>query len=282
MISSKLVYALLIIVVSFSGTETKCQNKTKTMSNTKKATAINKAVMETDLNAINQLVREDYKQHTPPIPDGRKGLLGLLTKIKNKEMPGPVIKTVRVFEDDGFVVLHHDVNWPNRKAMIEIFRFQDGLAAEHWSGIMDHPEKTANGHSMVDGATEVKDHDQTDNNKALVKEFVETVLIRGEFDSILNYYHPEIIQHNPFIDNTVPGLVKGVQELQKQGIAIQIEKIHHVFGEGNFVLVLSEGTLGGKHTAFFDLFRVEKGKVVEHWDVLQEVPEKMAHGNGMF
>jgi len=47
-------------------------------------------------------------------------------------------------------------------------------------------------------------------------------------------------------------------------------------------LVLSEGKFSGKHTAFFDLFRVEKGKVVEHWDVLQEVPEKMAHGNGMF
>ena len=45
---------------------------------------------------------------------------------------------------------------------------------------------------------------------------------------------------------------------------------------------LSEGKFDTRHTAFFDLFRIEKGKIVEHWDVLQEVPEKMAHDNGMF
>ena len=91
-----------------------------------------------------------------------------------------------------------------------------------------------------------------------------------------------IVEHNPYIDNTVDGLVKGIGELQKNGIAIQIEKIHRVLGEGNFVLVVSEGKFAGKPNAFFDLFRIDQGLVVEHWDVLQEVPEKMAHNNGMF
>ena len=252
------------------------------MSNKEQAALVNKAVQSTDFKAIEQLVREDYVQHTPGIPDGLKGLLGLLSKIQKKEIPAPVIKNVRTFEDGEFVVLHHDVNWPNRKTMFEIFRFKDGLAAEHWSGIMDHPEKTVNGHSMVDGETTVKDKAKTNENKALAKAFVETVLIAGKFDRILDFYHPEIIQHNPFIDNTVPGLVKGVEDLQKQGMTIEIQKIHQVLGEGNFVLVFSEGKFAGKHTAFFDLFRVEKGKIVEHWDVLQEVPEKIAHSNGMF
>ena len=166
--------------------------------------------------------------------------------------------------------------------MIEIFRFQDGLAAEHWSGIADHPEKTANGHSMVDGASTVTDKELTQKNKQLARSFVETILIKGQFDKILEFYHPDIIQHNPYIDNTIQGLVKGIEELQKNGIAIQIEKIHRVLGEGNFVLVVSEGKFAGKLTAFFDLFRIDSGLVVEHWDVLQEVPEKMAHNNGMF
>ena len=252
------------------------------MNNKEKATAINKAVQLTDHNAINQLVREDYIQHTPVVQDGKKGLQGLLSKIEYKEIPAPTITNVRMFEDGEFVVLHHDVLWPNRKVMIEIFRFQEGLAAEHWSGVMDHPEKTANGHSMVDGITTVSDKTKTEKNKILVKAFVETILIKGEFDKILQYYHPDIIQHNPFIDNTVDGLVRGVQELQKQGITLQIEKIHRVLGEGNFVLVLSEGKFGGMHTAFFDLFRVENDKVVEHWDVLQEVPAKIVHNNTMF
>jgi predicted SnoaL-like aldol condensation-catalyzing enzyme len=42
------------------------------------------------------------------------------------------------------------------------------------------------------------------------------------------------------------------------------------------------GEFGGKPTAFYDLFRVENGMIVEHWDTVQEIPEQMAHDNGMF
>ena len=166
--------------------------------------------------------------------------------------------------------------------MFEIFRFEYGLAAEHWSGIADHPETTVNGHSMLDGATEITDKNLTQKNKEFATSFVQTVLIDGRFDKLSEFYHPEIIQHNPFIDNTVPGLLKGVEELQKKGMSLEIKKIFKVLGEGNFVLVCSEGKFAGKYTAFFDLFRLENGIIVEHWDVLQEIPEKMAHDNGFF
>jgi predicted SnoaL-like aldol condensation-catalyzing enzyme len=52
--------------------------------------------------------------------------------------------------------------------------------------------------------------------------------------------------------------------------------------EGNFVVTASEGTLGGEPTAFFDLFRVEDGWIVEHWDVISTIPSEMAHENGKF
>jgi predicted SnoaL-like aldol condensation-catalyzing enzyme/truncated hemoglobin YjbI len=252
------------------------------MTNLEIANAINKAVMAGDVETASSLVRENYIQHTPVVPDGRKGLEILVSKIKKQEIPAPKITNVRTFSDGNFVILHHDVMWPDRKAMFEIFRMENGFAAEHWSGIMNHPEKTANGHTMLDGATEITDKTDTERNKALAKSFVETVLIKGQFDKIVEYYHPNSIQHNPFIDNSVQGLIKGIENLQKQGITIEIQKIWNVFGEGNFVLVCSEGLFTGKHTAFFDLFRMENGKIVEHWDVLQEVPEKSAHENGFF
>ncbi len=254
----------------------------KMTTNKEKVFAINKAVQSGDVESGAAIVTENYIQHTPNVPDGKDGLKILITKIKNKEIPAPKIVNVRCFEDGDFVVLHHDVSWPNRKAMFEIFRFENGLAAEHWSGIADHPEKTVNGNSMLDGSTQITDRKLTQKNKEFAQSFVETVLINGQFDRIVDFYHPEIVQHNPFIDNTVPGLLKGVEELQKQGMSIQIQRVFKVFGEGNFVLVCSEGRLGGKHTAFFDLFRVENSIIVEHWDVLQEIPEKMAHNNGFF
>jgi predicted SnoaL-like aldol condensation-catalyzing enzyme len=252
------------------------------MTNKEKAAAVNEAVQKGDPTIISQIVSEDYIQHTPPVADGRSGLLALIERIARKGMPAPVIKNIRVFEDGNFVVLHHDVQWPNRKAMIEIFRFENGLAAEHWSGVQDHPDTTANGHSMVDGASIVTDKEHTKKNKDFVRAFVETVLIKGQFDKIGDYYHPDIIQHNPYIDNKIEGLVNGIASLQQQGITLEIKKIHMVLGEGNFVLTVSEGKFARKPTAFFDLFRVENGKVVEHWDVLQEIPMKMAHNNGMF
>ncbi|GHN00657.1 polyketide cyclase [Cytophagales bacterium WSM2-2] len=254
------------------------------MTNTEVAHAVNQAVQKGDVAGISSLVLENYVQHTPLVADGRSGLEALVSKIENKEMPGPTIKNIRTLNDGDFVVLHHDVLWPNRKVMFEIFRMESGLAAEHWSGIMEHPEKTANGHTMVDGATAVTNQIDTQRNKSFVRDFVQTILVEGQFERILEFYHPEIIQHNPFIDNTVAGLIKGIQELQKNGLTIQIQKIRMVLGEGNFVLTLSEGLFAGKPTAFFDLFRVESGKIVEHWDVLQEIPtpEKQAHKNGFF
>jgi predicted SnoaL-like aldol condensation-catalyzing enzyme/truncated hemoglobin YjbI len=254
----------------------------KMKTNKEKAIAINQAVQNGDVESAAALVTENYIQHAPTVPDGKGGLRILVTKIKNKEIPAPVISTVRILEENDFVVLHHDVRWPNRKAMFEIFRFENGLAAEHWSGISDHPETTLNGHSMVDGATEITDKKLTQKNKDLARSFVQTVLIEGKFDKLTEFYHPDIIQHNPFIDNTVSGLLRGVEALQKQGIAIEIKKIFNVWGEGNFALVCSEGKFGGKPTAFFDLFRINNGMVAEHWDVLQEIPEKMAHDNGFF
>jgi predicted SnoaL-like aldol condensation-catalyzing enzyme/truncated hemoglobin YjbI len=166
--------------------------------------------------------------------------------------------------------------------MFEIFRFENGLAAEHWSGIADHPETTANGHSMVDGPSEITDKHLTKKNKEFAASFVQTVLIDGQFDKLSEFYHQEIVQHNPFIDNTVPGLLKGIEELQKKGLTIEIKTIIKVLGEGNFALVCSEGKFAGKPTAFFDLFRMENGIIAEHWDVLQEIPDKMAHLNGFF
>jgi predicted SnoaL-like aldol condensation-catalyzing enzyme len=65
---------------------------------------------------------------------------------------------------------------------------------------------------------------------------------------------------------------------------MKYDKIHKVLGEGNFVLVVSEGQLGGKHTSFYGLFRVENGKIAEHWDVIEPITPKdqAKNNNGKF
>ena len=55
-------------------------------------------------------------------------------------------------------------------------------------------------------------------------------------------------------------------------------------GEGDFALVVSEGEFGGKPVAFYDLFRVQAGKIAEHWDVIEPIPPRSEwkNGNGKF
>ncbi len=62
------------------------------------------------------------------------------------------------------------------------------------------------------------------------------------------------------------------------------EKVHQVLAEGDMVLAVSEGTFGGKPTAYYDLWRVEKGKIAEHWDVMETIaaPSTWANQNGKF
>ena len=135
---------------------------------------------------------------------------------------------------------------------------------------------------MIDGPTEITDLDKTDANRALVTGFVTDILVNGQFDKITNYIGDTYLQHNPNVGDGLEGLSAFVGYLQENNISFRYTQIHNVVAEGNFVLVQNEGEFGGTPTAFYDLFRVEDGLIVEHWDTVQEIPAEMAHSNGMF
>jgi predicted SnoaL-like aldol condensation-catalyzing enzyme len=60
---------------------------------------------------------------------------------------------------------------------------------------------------------------------------------------------------------------------------MKYDRIHKVLGEGNFVLVVSEGSFGGVPTSFYDLFRIENEKLAEHWDTIEAIPDRSAWKN---
>ena len=91
-------------------------------------------------------------------------------------------------------------------------------------------------------------------------------------------------QHNPGIADGLDGLGAALAAFAEQGIVMAYDKLHGIFGEGNFVLTVSEGSLGGVPTSFYDLFRIEDGLIVEHWDVMESIApaEEHKHNNGKF
>jgi predicted SnoaL-like aldol condensation-catalyzing enzyme len=224
-----------------------------------------------------------YTQHNLAVEDGLAGFGATLAQLPKGSAR---VNTVRVFQDGEYVFAHTDYNFFGPKIGIDIFRFENGQIVEHWDNLQETPTAAnPSGHTMIDGATEIKDLGKTEENKALVRNFVDDILVNGRMEKLAGYFDGDnYIQHNPLIPDQLSGLGAKLAEWGKQGITMKYDTIHKVLGEGNFVLVVSEGHLGGAHNSFYDLFRVENGKIAEHWDVIETIAprETWKNNNGKF
>src|SRR6056297_1016684 len=260
---------------------------TPELSQKEKTSAFLKAVNERDVTTIESLVNVDYIQHNPTIPTGRDPFVNLVTTVFVQN--GTQVENIRMLEDGDFVAIHN--LWTNAAPFgadtvvsFDILRFDDnGKIAEHWDAIQPWESQTANGNTMIDGPTNITDINQTEANKALAVSIIEDVLMGQNPNNITKYIAVDYIQHNPGIDNGLAGIQAAVDYLISIDNMFQYTTIHKVIGEGNFVLTVSEGQWNDTTNAFYDLFRMENGKAVEHWDVIQPIPTTgLANNNGMF
>ncbi|WP_455110237.1 nuclear transport factor 2 family protein [Porphyromonas sp.] len=219
-----------------------------------------------------------YIQHNLGIKDGLAGFGEALAALPAGSAR---VNTVRAFQDGDYVFAHTDYNFFGPKIGFDVFRFEDGKIVEHWDNLQEKPATpNPSGHTMIDGATELKDLDKTEANKALVAQFVSDVLMGKAPEKLTSYFDGDkYIQHNPAIADGLSGLGAALEAMAKQGVAMVYSRVHKVLGEGNFVLAISEGSFAGKAVTFYDLFRVEGGKIAEHWDVVEPVLPADQHQN---
>ena len=252
------------------------------ISNKQKVVALLKSLETGDTVPAGYINPNKYIQHNIQVANGLEGFEAF-TKILPKGETS--VNTVRAFVDGDYVFTHSEYNVFGPKIGFDIFRFEDGKIVAHWDNLQETQKPNPSGHTMTDGVTVLEDLDKTEANKTLVGNFVDDILVNGKMEKLTGYFDGDnYIQHNPYIGDGLSGLGKALQEWAKQGITMKYDKVHQVLGEGNFVLVVSEGQLGGTHTAFYDLFRVENGKIAEHWDTLETIPSKddWKNNNGKF
>ncbi|WP_282153358.1 nuclear transport factor 2 family protein [Ruegeria atlantica] len=238
-----------------------------------------------DPEAAEQLLAPGYIQHNPAVPTGAAPIVGFIPGLKES---GIEVTTHRVLAEGDLVVLHN--TYTNAQAFgaealvgFDVFRVEDRKVVEHWDNLEAVTEPNPSGHTQTDGAVEIVDLNKTEANKELVVDFVNTILRDGKGDQITDFISTETYtQHNSQIADGLDGLGAALTAWAEQGITMKYDETHLVVAEGNFVFTASEGTLAGTPTAFFDLFRVEDGKIVEHWDVISDIPSEMAHENGKF
>lgn len=127
------------------------------------------------------------------------------------------------------------------------------------------------------------DSAQLEANKKNVVEFYDKAINQKDFEAASKYLGSRYTQHNPTAPDGPEGL-KGFLAFLKGKFPQSRSEIKRVFADGDYVIlhvhaVREPGTRG---RAIVDIFKLENGKIVEHWDVAQDVPEKAANNNGMF
>jgi predicted SnoaL-like aldol condensation-catalyzing enzyme len=216
------------------------------------------------------------------VGDGLAGFGEVLSQLPEE---GAKVRVVRAFEDGDYVFTHTEYDFFGPKIGFDIFRFEDGLIVEHWDNLQPIVEETASGRSQIDGPVKTVDHDKTAANKALVKGFVNDVLLGSAPEKITEYISTtQYAQHNPAVADGLNALGEALRAMADAGMPMTYTANHMILGEGNFVLAVSEGQFLGKYSSFYDLFRVEDGKIVEHWDTIEEIPsrDQWKNDNGKF
>jgi predicted SnoaL-like aldol condensation-catalyzing enzyme len=239
-----------------------------------------------DATAVDRYFADPFLQHDPSVADGLAGLRSFAAEVAKS--PAADITIYRTLVDGDFVLLHSRYEGVARYAgpaiAFDLFRFKDGKIVEHWGGQEPEAPPNLSGRTQVDGPTEVRNREKTEANRTLVRTYRETVMVALRFDRIEEFIEgAHYAQHAAKIGDGIARLRDRIASVAKEGGKLFLTPRRFV-AEGNFVLVLTEGDLPSGPTALYDLFRVENGKIVEHWDVLTPIPprDQWKNANGPF
>lgn len=242
-----------------------------------------------NFDAIGDYVTEDLIQHNANLPNGIEPLREFWTGFFESTPDGD-FRIVRVIAEDDFVVTHSQFT-PNPELLglvvVDIYRVEDGLIAEHWDVVSEIPEETVSGNSVIDGTDLLFvspniSEEEEQANEQIVLDYMTTVINGREFDVIGDYIAEDLIQHNANLPNGVEPLSEfwsGFFESTPDGNF----RIVRTITEGNLVITHSQFTptpdaLG---LVVVDIYRIEDGLIAEHWDVVSEIPEETVSGNSV-
>jgi predicted SnoaL-like aldol condensation-catalyzing enzyme len=238
-----------------------------------------------DSTAIDRFFSEPFVQHDPNIGEGLPGLRAFATELANS--PTTNVTIYRTVVDGDVVMLHSKYEgWPGFSGPViafDLFRFKNGKIVEHWGGQTAEAGPNPSGHTQVDGPTAVVDRKQTEANRTLVRNFKQAVTVELRFDRVDEFIDGDhYVQHASKVGDGTAQMKARVSGVVKPG-ATQVLIPRRYIAEGNFVLCLVEARTEPP-TANYDLFRVENGRIAEHWDVLSVIPpqNQWENANGAF
>lgn len=230
--------------------------------------------------AVTAYTGHRYTQHSTGVPDGVEGFLQFFEPFLERN-PKREIKIVRIFEDGPWVFCsaYQSLNDGAAKWVTTDMFYcgGDGLILEHWDTIAAYiePSETMSGTDMVGGATTVDLATDAVSTKSLVLEFTKQVLQEGNSSKLDEFVSPDLLQHDAKIKAGQDGLLQWL-ESDEFG---SYEFLFNLIGQGDFAVTYGKRHAKGKDIAVFDIYRVEGGKIVEHWINDEEIGPRENWGN---
>jgi len=225
-----------------------------------------------DMTVFDRYFGEPYIQHRTDLGDGLVELKKFQTALLT---PRPYFNTnhYRSISDGDMVFLHSVYEGSPRfngkpLAAMDLFRFKNGRIMEHWDVLNLQGEHNASGHSAVDGPAMIADLDRTEANRALVTQFVQVMFVDRKVDRADEFIDDKrYFEHDQQGSDGLEAFKAGAKASPRPGY-----KVHRILAEGNFAVVEAEGS--GGTLILYDLYRMQGGKIVEHWDVENTVPAR--------
>lgn len=236
-----------------------------------------------NLSVVDRYVSPSYIQHNPTLGNGPADLKQLVTQVRS-QFRTLHITTVRAVAEGDLVILQES------SAGIELFdmyRVDGGKIDEHWDAQQNLPASTVSGNDLFAElsmpASDASPTAVTAGDKGIAVNYVTALMQDHDLGAIADYVSQSLYQHDPTLANGSAALEQSYSALFAQYPSFSVQ-IAQVVAEGDLVFVHAHlkdapSDLG---QAVFYVFRVRDGKIVEQWDVVQNVPATSANDNTMF
>ena len=230
--------------------------------------------------AVAEYTGDRYTQHSTGVKDGQEGFIEFFEPFIERN-PVRDIRIVRALQDGQHVFLqaYQELNGGEAKWLTTDFFDSDdnGKIIEHWDVIGGVYPPNPSGRTQINGPTEPKDLEKTAENKALVVEFINRCLIGRDIGAIPDFINAQkYIQHNPEVGD---GLEHFLALFAPDDCPLSYQECFLAVAEGDFVATLNRARFEDQDLCQTDIFRVEDGKIVEHWDNSEPVPPKEEWAN---
>ncbi|MES2318103.1 MAG: nuclear transport factor 2 family protein [Pseudomonadota bacterium] len=249
-----------------------------------------------DAEKVARQVAPHIIEHDPLVRSGRNGTADWIRSMR-QNAPGQAITVKHMLADGDMVFVHSQVSATPENEMggqnrYDFYRLDGGWIVEHWVVKAPAPTRSASGNSAFSNLYAYPSppaplsSDRVELNRLLVQTLSEEVFGKRNFALLDRLWAPGYIQHNPYVRNGRAALASVIDYIAPAGSNYRVVRS---MADGDLGVVCSHNVDAGGNVAdefsgaaVCDIYRVNNFELVEHWDVVQQVPTSSVNGNSMF